>query len=121
MTLDTAHSVEEVLAHGWLARIADDARQIMAAVASDAEEVLADATSEMVKAALPNDLTTLYRRGASGETRTPTSLRTPGPKPRGGVSTHTQSTRKSRSRAGVRGVDLTESPPVRADLHPFLR
>ena len=27
---------------------------------SDAEEVLADATSEMVKAALPNDLTALY-------------------------------------------------------------
>jgi NAD(P)-dependent dehydrogenase (short-subunit alcohol dehydrogenase family) len=36
------------------------AKQIVAAVASDAEEVLADATSEMVKAALPNDLTTLY-------------------------------------------------------------
>jgi NAD(P)-dependent dehydrogenase (short-subunit alcohol dehydrogenase family) len=36
------------------------ANQIVTAVASDAEEVLADATSEMVKAALPNDLTTLY-------------------------------------------------------------
>jgi len=36
------------------------AKQIVAAVASDAEEVLADATSEMVKAALPNDLTALY-------------------------------------------------------------
>jgi NAD(P)-dependent dehydrogenase (short-subunit alcohol dehydrogenase family) len=36
------------------------ATQIVTAVASDAEEVLADATSEMVKAALPNDLTTLY-------------------------------------------------------------
>ena len=33
------------------------AQQIVTAVASDAEEVLADATSEMVKAALPNDLT----------------------------------------------------------------
>ena len=36
------------------------AKQIVTALASDAEEVLADATSEMVKAALPNDLTTLY-------------------------------------------------------------
>jgi NAD(P)-dependent dehydrogenase (short-subunit alcohol dehydrogenase family) len=36
------------------------AEQIVTAVASDAEEVLADATSEMVKAALPNDLTALY-------------------------------------------------------------
>jgi short-subunit dehydrogenase len=36
------------------------ANQIVTAVASDAEEVLADATSEMVKAALPNDLTALY-------------------------------------------------------------
>jgi NAD(P)-dependent dehydrogenase (short-subunit alcohol dehydrogenase family) len=36
------------------------AQQIVAAVAGDAEEVLADATSEMVKAALPNDLTALY-------------------------------------------------------------
>ena len=36
------------------------ANQIVTAVASDAEEVLADATSEMVKAGLPNDLTTLY-------------------------------------------------------------
>jgi NAD(P)-dependent dehydrogenase (short-subunit alcohol dehydrogenase family) len=36
------------------------AKQIVTAVASDAEEVLADATSEIVKAALPNDLTTLY-------------------------------------------------------------
>jgi NAD(P)-dependent dehydrogenase (short-subunit alcohol dehydrogenase family) len=36
------------------------ASQIVTAVASGAEEVLADATSEMVKAALPNDLTTLY-------------------------------------------------------------
>ena len=36
------------------------AKQIVTAVASDAEEVLADATSEMVKAALPNDLTALY-------------------------------------------------------------
>ena len=36
------------------------AKQIVTAVESDAEEVLADATSEMVKAALPNDLTTLY-------------------------------------------------------------
>ena len=36
------------------------AKQIVIAVASDAEEVLADATSEMVKAALPNDLTASY-------------------------------------------------------------
>jgi NAD(P)-dependent dehydrogenase (short-subunit alcohol dehydrogenase family) len=36
------------------------AKQIVAAIASDAEEVLADATSEMVKAALSNDLTALY-------------------------------------------------------------
>src|SRR6266516_6269729 len=36
------------------------AKQIVAAIASDAEEVLADATSEMVKATLPNDLTALY-------------------------------------------------------------
>ncbi len=36
------------------------AKQIVTAVGSDAEEVLADATSEMVKAALPNDLTALY-------------------------------------------------------------
>ena len=36
------------------------AKQIVAAVASDAEEVLADATSEMVKATLSNDLTALY-------------------------------------------------------------
>ena len=36
------------------------AKQIVTAVASDAEEVLADATSEMVKATLPNDLTALY-------------------------------------------------------------
>jgi len=36
------------------------AKQIVTAVASHAEEVLADATSEMVKAALPNDLTALY-------------------------------------------------------------
>ncbi|MEP6659412.1 MAG: SDR family oxidoreductase [Acidimicrobiales bacterium] len=36
------------------------AEQIVAAVASGAEEVLADATSQMVKAALPNDLTALY-------------------------------------------------------------
>ena len=34
--------------------------QIVTTVASGAEEVLADATSEMVKAALPNDLTALY-------------------------------------------------------------
>ena len=36
------------------------AKQIVTAIASDAEEVLADATSEMVKAALPDDLTALY-------------------------------------------------------------
>ncbi len=36
------------------------AQQIVTALASDAEEVLADATSEMVKAALPNDLSALY-------------------------------------------------------------
>lgn len=36
------------------------ATQIVAAVANDSEEVLADATSEMLKAALPDDLTTLY-------------------------------------------------------------
>ena len=36
------------------------AKQVVTALASDAEEVLADATSEMVKAALPNDLTALY-------------------------------------------------------------
>ena len=36
------------------------AKQIVAAVKSDAEEVLADATSEMVKATLSNDLTALY-------------------------------------------------------------
>jgi NAD(P)-dependent dehydrogenase (short-subunit alcohol dehydrogenase family) len=36
------------------------AKQIVAAVANDSEEVLADATSAMVKAALPNDLTELY-------------------------------------------------------------
>jgi len=36
------------------------AGQIVAAVANGDEEVLADATSEMVKAALPNDLTELY-------------------------------------------------------------
>ena len=36
------------------------AEQIVAALAADAEEVLADATSAMVKAALPNDLTALY-------------------------------------------------------------
>ena len=36
------------------------AQQIVAALAADAEEVLADPTSEMVKAALPNDLTVLY-------------------------------------------------------------
>ena len=34
--------------------------QIVAAIEADAEEVLADPTSEMVKAALPNDLTALY-------------------------------------------------------------
>jgi len=36
------------------------ATQIVAAIEADAEEVLADPTSEMVKAALANDLTTLY-------------------------------------------------------------
>ena len=36
------------------------ALQIVDAVESGAEEVLADATSQMVKAALPNDLTALY-------------------------------------------------------------
>jgi NAD(P)-dependent dehydrogenase (short-subunit alcohol dehydrogenase family) len=36
------------------------AHQIVAAIETDAEEVLADPTSEMVKAALPNDLTALY-------------------------------------------------------------
>jgi len=36
------------------------AHQIVTALANDAEEVLADPTSEMVKAALPNDLATLY-------------------------------------------------------------
>jgi NAD(P)-dependent dehydrogenase (short-subunit alcohol dehydrogenase family) len=36
------------------------AQQIVAAIAADAEEVLADPTSEMVKAALSNDLTALY-------------------------------------------------------------
>lgn len=36
------------------------AQQIVAALEADTEEVLADPTSEMVKAALPNDLTTLY-------------------------------------------------------------
>jgi len=36
------------------------ADQIVAAITSGAEEVLADPTSEMVKAALPEDLTTLY-------------------------------------------------------------
>ena len=36
------------------------ASQIVAALEADAEEVLADPTSEMVKAALPNDLTALY-------------------------------------------------------------
>jgi NAD(P)-dependent dehydrogenase (short-subunit alcohol dehydrogenase family) len=36
------------------------ATQIVAALEADAEEVLADPTSEMVKAALPNDLTALY-------------------------------------------------------------
>jgi short-subunit dehydrogenase len=36
------------------------AQQIVAAIEADAEEVLADPTSEMVKAALPNDLTALY-------------------------------------------------------------
>jgi NAD(P)-dependent dehydrogenase (short-subunit alcohol dehydrogenase family) len=36
------------------------ATQIVAAIETDTEEVLADPTSEMVKAALPNDLTALY-------------------------------------------------------------
>lgn len=36
------------------------AQQIVAAIDADAEEVLADPTSEMVKAALPDDLTALY-------------------------------------------------------------
>ena len=36
------------------------ATQIVAAIEADAEEVLADPTSEMVKAALPDDLTALY-------------------------------------------------------------
>jgi hypothetical protein len=36
------------------------AAQIVAAIESDTEEVLADPTSEMVNAALPNDLTALY-------------------------------------------------------------
>jgi NAD(P)-dependent dehydrogenase (short-subunit alcohol dehydrogenase family) len=36
------------------------AKQIRTAVADDTEEVLADPTTEMVKAALSNDLTTLY-------------------------------------------------------------
>ena len=36
------------------------ATQIVAAIEADVEEVLADPTSEMVKAALPNDLTALY-------------------------------------------------------------
>jgi NAD(P)-dependent dehydrogenase (short-subunit alcohol dehydrogenase family) len=36
------------------------AQQIVGAVGQDAEEVLADPTSVMVKAALPDDLTTLY-------------------------------------------------------------
>ena len=36
------------------------AAQIVTAIEADAEEVLADPTSEMVKAALANDLTTLY-------------------------------------------------------------
>ena len=36
------------------------AHQIVTAVATGTEEVLADATSEMVKAALPDDLTALY-------------------------------------------------------------
>jgi hypothetical protein len=34
--------------------------QIVAALTDGAEEVLADPASEMVKAALPDDLTTLY-------------------------------------------------------------
>jgi hypothetical protein len=36
------------------------ASQIVAAIEADAEEVLADPTSELVKASLSNDLTTLY-------------------------------------------------------------
>jgi NAD(P)-dependent dehydrogenase (short-subunit alcohol dehydrogenase family) len=36
------------------------AEQVVAAIVADAEEVLADATSEMVKAALSSDLTALY-------------------------------------------------------------
>jgi NAD(P)-dependent dehydrogenase (short-subunit alcohol dehydrogenase family) len=36
------------------------AAQIVAAIEADAEEVLADPTSELVKASLSNDLTTLY-------------------------------------------------------------
>jgi short-subunit dehydrogenase len=36
------------------------AQQILTAIETDAEEVLADPTSQMVKAALPNDLTALY-------------------------------------------------------------
>ena len=36
------------------------ARQIVTAIEGDVEEVLADRTTEMVKAALANDLTTLY-------------------------------------------------------------
>jgi hypothetical protein len=36
------------------------AQQIVAALAGDVEEVLADPTSQMVKASLANDLTTLY-------------------------------------------------------------
>jgi NAD(P)-dependent dehydrogenase (short-subunit alcohol dehydrogenase family) len=36
------------------------ASQIVAALEADAEEVLADPTSEMVKAALADDLTALY-------------------------------------------------------------
>lgn len=36
------------------------AQQIIDAITNDAEEVLADPTSQMVKAALPTDLTSLY-------------------------------------------------------------
>jgi NAD(P)-dependent dehydrogenase (short-subunit alcohol dehydrogenase family) len=36
------------------------ATQLVAAIEADVEEVLADSTSQMVKAALPNDLTALY-------------------------------------------------------------
>src|SRR5205814_6574381 len=36
------------------------ASQIVTAIEADTEEMLADPTSEMVKAALPNDLTALY-------------------------------------------------------------